>query len=178
MKFIILNTFLLMSLFLVSCASRNASAQDSKPEFQVTMKNPGDTLIVLDENSQTIIEIQSETGIGSASLELVSGTMPDSLLVRLHVAGLEEFRISSPQKTVSASLSKGEVFTIISQRVISSGGEIQIGTIDPLWIYIDIVSPDGKKIPLEDGYFEITLPSEFLRQAGNSFEIHWIDFYR
>ena len=49
----------------------------------------------------------------------------------------------------------------------------------PLWMEIEIVSGQPeKKIPLEEGYFEIRLPKEFIRKAGRSFEIAWIDFYR
>ena len=177
MKFIIFHTCLLMSLIFVSCASRNASAQDSKPEFQVTAKNPGDALTILDENSQTVIEIQSEAGIGSASLELVSGSMPDSLLLRLHLAGLEEFQVRSAQDTVSASISSGGLFELTNQSVLLSQSEIPIGSIHPLWMDTRIVS-ETKSIPLKDGYFEVIIPSGFIRRAGGSFEIHWIDFYR
>jgi hypothetical protein len=177
MKFIVLYTCLLMSLFLVSCASRNASAQDSKPEFQLTTKNPGDTLTILDENSRAVIDIQSETGIGSASLELVSGTMPDTLLLRLHLAGLEEFQLRSKQDAVSASLSGGGLFELTNESVLFSQTEIPIGAIHPLWMDIRIVS-ESKSIPLKAGYFEVTIPPEFIRRAGGSFEIHWIDFYR
>lgn len=111
MKSLVLHTCLLMSLFLASCASRSASAQDSKPEFRVTPKNADDSIAVLEENSLTVIDIHSNTGIGSALLELVSGTMPDTLLLRLHLTGLEEFRLVSAQDTVSASVSSAEVFS-------------------------------------------------------------------
>jgi hypothetical protein len=44
---------------------------------------------------------------------------------------------------------------------------------------IEIVSEQTEKqIPLEAGFFEVTVPQQFLRSAGNTFEIEWIDFYR
>ena len=44
---------------------------------------------------------------------------------------------------------------------------------------IEIVSDQTeKKIPLKDGYFEVTIPQQFIRNAGKTFEIEWIDFYR
>ena len=46
-----------------------------------------------------------------------------------------------------------------------------------LWLKIEIAS-DSQKIPVQDGYFEIVIPKEFIQQAGKSFEIQWIDFYR
>lgn len=163
----------------MSCASRGVSAQDSKPEFRVTVKNSDDKIIVLDESSQTVIEIHSDFGIGSASFELVSGSMPDTLLLRLHLKGLEEFRLISNQAAIAASASSSEVFHVTNQRIIASGNEFSITPIDPLWMKVEIVSGQaGKKIPLEEGYFEITVPKEFIRTAGNSFEIQWIDFFR
>jgi len=177
MKYLVIHTSLLMCLFLNSCASQPVNAQDSKPEFKVTAKNADDAIAILDEDSQTVIDIHSDFGIGSASFELVSGSMPDTLLLRLHLKGLEDFQLISSQATVAASLSSGQVFNLISQRVVETNAEYSILSIHPLWLNIEIVS-ENRKIPLEEGYFEITLPREFIRNAGNSFEVKWIDFYR
>ena len=177
MKQIAAHAILLISLTLVSCASQSANAQDSKPEFRVTPKNADDTIAVLDENSQTVMDIHSDTGIGSASFELVSGSMPDAILLRLHLKGLEEFQLISKQDNVSASVSSGGVFNGTNERVLFFNSEVPIGSIHPLWMDIRIVSA-SKETPLADGYFEITVPREFLRKAGNSFAISWIDFYR
>lgn len=166
-----------LGLFLVSCASQSVNAQESKPEFRVSVKNADDKISILDENSQTIIEIHSDFGIGSASFELVSGTMPDSILVRLHLKGLEDFQLISATDTLAASISSGEVFNVINQRIISSNSENPLMSTDPLWMNIEIVS-ENKHIPLEEGYFEIEVPPQFIRNAGASFEVKWIDFYR
>lgn len=177
MKYLVVHASLLMCLFLVSCASRNVSAQDSKPEFRVTVKNKDDKITILDENSQTVIEIHSDIGIGSATFELVSGTMPDTLLLRLHLIGLEDLRVISSEATVSASVSAGEAAFPVSERIVSSNVEFPILSVHPLWVNIEIVS-ENKNVPLEEGYFEITIPREFIRNAGTSFEVRWIDFYR
>jgi hypothetical protein len=177
MKYLPVHTSLLMCLFLVSCASQPARAQDSLPEFRVAVKNSNDKITVLDEDSRTVIDIHSDFGIGSASLELVSGSMPTIILLRLHLKGLEDFQLISPQTTIAASFSTGEVFNVINQRVVSSNTERPLFIIDPLWMNIDIVSAN-QDIPVDEGYFEIVVPEKFLRNAGNSFEIKWIDFYR
>ena len=177
MKLPVLHTCLLMSLLLASCASRPAGAQDSIPEFRVSVKNESDRVEVLEEDSHTVIDVYSDFGIGSASFELLSGSMPDTLLLRLHLTGLEEFRLISATDTVSASISSSEVFNITNQRVLIQNAEVPIGSIHPLWMNIRIVS-ESKDIPLAAGYFEIAVPADFLRQAGDTFEIQWIDFYR
>lgn len=166
-----------LGLFLVSCASQPVNAQDSKPEFRVTVKNSGDEIAVLEENSKTVIEIFSGFGIGSASLTLVSGTMPDSILLRLHLKGLEEFRLISAQTTLSASVPSGEAGQPVSERIVSSASEYPILPGHPLWMNIEFVS-EVNNIPLEEGYFEIKIPHEFIRNAGASFEVRWVDFYR
>lgn len=177
MKYPALRMSLLMCLFLASCASQNASAQDSKPEFRVRLKNSGDQVTILREDSQTIIDIRSDFGIGSASFELVSGTMPNSALLRLHVNGLEELQVSSANVTIGASASTGETGFPVRERIVSPGVEVPIGSIHPLWLDIQFV-PDKGDTPDEEGYFEIALPSEFMRNAGTSFEVRWVDFYR
>lgn len=176
MKRVIVCTTVL-GLFLASCASQPVNAQDAKPEFRVTVNNADDTVSILDENSQTIIDIKSDSGIGSASFEIISGTMPDSILLRLHLKGLEDFQLISNQTTLGASVPSGEAGSPVGERIVSSALEVPILPAHPLWMDIEIVSKD-KYIPLEEGYFEITPPREFLRNAGTSFEVTWVDFYR
>ena len=179
MKCFVVHTILL-SFLLISCASQPANAQSGdEPVFSTIAKNQDDQINIQYVSNVTVIDVQSPTGIGSARFELESGGMPENLVLRLHLKGLEEFRLISDQTAIAASASSRGVFDVNDQRVISSGGEYSIMPIDPLWMKIEIVSDQAtKKIPLEDGYFEITVPKQFIRNAGNSFEIQWIDFYR
>jgi len=163
----------------MSCASLPANAQSGdEPVFSITAKNQNDQVIFQYVDGTAIVDIQSPTGIGSAKLELESGGMPENMLLRLHLQGLEEIRLISEQAVIVAAGSSSGPFRINDQRVNSSGSEYSLTPIDPLWMKIEIISDQAKKIPLESGYFEITVPREFLQNAGNSFEIQWIDFYR
>jgi hypothetical protein len=179
MKILIVHA-IMVSIFIVSCASQPANAQSGgEPVFTVTTKNQEDQIDIWQENSMTIFDIYSPTGIGTANFELESGSMPEKLILRLHLTGLEEFRLLSHQTTIVLSGSSSEVFNSTNQRVIASGNEYSLTPIDPLWTKVEIVSGKAdKKIPLEEGFFEITAPKEFIRSAGNSFEIQWIDFFR
>ncbi|HKY55472.1 MAG TPA: hypothetical protein VJM08_14240 [Anaerolineales bacterium] len=171
---------ILLQLVLVSCASQPANAQaGGEPVFTVTIKNQDDQVDIQHENNVTIVDIDSPTGIGAATFELESGAMPENLILRLHLTGLEEFRLVSNTTTLTASGSSSDVFDVTSQSVTAAGNEFSITPIDPLWTKVEIVSEQADKmIPLEKGYFEITVPREFIRRAGNSFEIQWIDFFR
>ena len=164
----------------MSCASKPANAQSGdEAVFSVAAKNQDDQINIQKLDSVTVFDVQSPTGISSAKVELESGGMPENILVRLHLKGLEEFRLISSRAVIVASGSSSSSFSFNDQRVNSSGREYSITPVDPLWMKIEIVSDQAtKKIPLDKGYFEITVPQEFIRNIENSFEIHWIDFYR
>ena len=170
---------LLFSFLLMSCGGVSAGAQADEPGFIVIAKNPDDQVGIQYENGTSLIDIQSPTGIGSAAFELESGTMPGNMILRLHLQGLEEFRLTSAQEEISASVAGGDAVTLDHQTLLSSGTETPLLPGHPLWMEVQIVSGQGeKKIPLEEGYFEVTVPQEFIRNAGQTFEIEWIDFYR
>jgi hypothetical protein len=169
---------ILLSFLLVSCAVGPA-AQSEEPEFIVITKNTDDQVDIQIENGAAQVDIQSPTGIGSASFELVLGTMPENITLRLHLTGLERFRLTSAQDQIAASVSSGDALGIQNESILSSGTETPLLPGHPLWMEIEIVSGQAeKKIPLEDGHFEVIVPQEFIRNAGTMFEIQWIDFYR
>src|SRR5262245_62174031 len=121
MKLFVVHTFL-FSFLLIACASQPANAQaGDEPVFTVTTKNQDDQVDIQHENGITTADIHSPTGIGSATFELVSGAMPESVILRLHLKGLEEFRLVSDQATIAASGSSSDLFQVSDQRVISAG---------------------------------------------------------
>jgi hypothetical protein len=170
---------ILLSFLLASCAGGPVGAQPEEPAFIVIPKNPEDYISVQYQNGTALIDIQSPTGIGSAAFELGSGNMPGNMTLRLHLKGLEQFRLTSAQDQIAASVSTGDPFNVENQTILSSGTESPLLPGHPLWMKIEIVSDQAeKKIPLEDGYFEVTVPQEFIRNIEKTFEIEWIDFYR
>ena len=179
MKYI-LHLSLLTCLYLISCTSQSVIAQSSGSEFHITPSNADDQITLFTKDSQTIIDIKSDFGIGSALFTLVSGSMPDTILIDLHLKGLESLIITSSEITVTASMSSSDAFFQISnQKIITSSAEYPISPIHPLWMQIEIISSQAKNtIPLTEGYFEVLLPKEFIQQTGSTFEIKWVDFYR
>ena len=131
------------------------------------------------EKDAAHIDIYSPSGIGSAAFELKSGRMPGKITLRLHLKGLEQLRLTSAQDQISASVSGGDTIHVDHQAILSSGTESPLSPDHPLWMEIEIVSGQAeKKIPLEAGYFEVVIPQQFIRNAGKTFEVEWIDFYR
>jgi hypothetical protein len=169
---------LLLSFLLASCAGGPIGAQPEEPAFIVIIKNPEDQVDIQYENGTARIDIQSPSGIGSAALELESGDMPENMRLQLHLKGLEQFRLTSAQEQIAASVSSGDPFNE-NQSILTSGTESPLFPGNPLWMEIEIVSNQAeKKVPLEEGYFEVRVPQQFIQNAGKTFEIEWIDFYR
>src|SRR5215207_7454775 len=107
MKYFVIYTILL-SFLLMSCASQTANAQSGdEPVFSITAKNQNDQVNFQYVDGAAIIDIQSPTGIGSAKLDLESDGMPENMLLRLHLQGLEEIRLMSDQAVIVASGSSG-----------------------------------------------------------------------
>ncbi|HXF85447.1 MAG TPA: hypothetical protein VNK49_08660 [Anaerolineales bacterium] len=172
-----LTLILLLNILLASCAA-GLRKNSEEPFFRVTIKDPSDQIVIETAEQGIIIDVTSPNGIGSAKFELTSGTMPAEIIIRLHLKGLEEFRLVSPQTTIAASIPSG-VFKNSDQRIISPDGEAPISMLHPMWLDINAVTSQTEPtIPLEEGFFEIKVPKTFISKTGDSFEIQWIDFYR
>jgi hypothetical protein len=163
---------------LTACASPSAPAETPvDPVYTIATKNSDDQIALQYQNNEMIIEINSPFGIGSATFTLESGQAPGKIFVRLHLAGLEEFRLISGDEAISVTVPSNASLKAQSQKKISRNGEQVLRPFDALWLEIKIVSKSNK-IPLEEGYFEVVIPGEFVQKFGGSFEIQWIDFYR
>ena len=167
------------SIFLAACAMKPDLSNWEEPDFKIEISNPKDIVSVTSEEGTSLIDINSPGGIGSTHFELVSEKLTEKIIVRLHLKGLEEFRLSYDETLITASISSSSAFNTSSQKVLISGDEYPTLPGHPLWLEIKIVSDQTvEKIPLEEGYFEITFPKESNRKIGNSFVIQWVDFYR
>jgi hypothetical protein len=157
---------ILAILPLAACLLWSDAASAEEAVFSVTTKGEGDRITVQRGGNAAIIDVQSPTGIGSAVLRLVSGAMPERVLVRLHLGGLEEFRLSYAETIVAASVSSDSGHALVENDIPNGERPLMAG--HPLWM----------DIKRENGYFEIAFPKGFAKAANDSFEIRWIDFYR
>ncbi|MBM3125731.1 MAG: hypothetical protein FJZ87_11785 [Chloroflexi bacterium] len=160
----------LASILLGACAVSPGRAGASAPEFNVTASKAEDIITISDEEGTTVIDVESPFGIGSARIDLLSGSLPEKMIARLHLMGLEEFRLAYADRVIFASAASGAVTEVGGQRIQDSGMEQPIAPGHPLWLEVQFVSAPG--------YFEIAFPEEFSQRAGESFEIQWVDFFR
>jgi hypothetical protein len=128
---------------------------------------------------QAVVEVFSPSGIGGATVEITSPALPQAIVLRLHLRGLEQLRFTYGDTTVTASLaSAGDNTT--HQTYQGAGQEQPIAEGSPYWMNIRLV-PAGASpatIPLRDGYIEVAAPKDFLARGQAKFAIQWIDFYR
>ena len=171
--------WLMACLLMIGCAAPPGVPETPTPVFSVAAEGDGDELTASVEGQTAVIDVHSRSGIGSAVIKLVSGPFPDNVLVRLHLRGLEEFRLSYDGTAITASVSSGDSRSVFQSVGLPDGGERPVMPDSPFWLNVQIVSNQATpRIPLEQGYFEITLPTGFLHEGRHSFSIRWIDFYR
>ena len=157
----------------VGCAS---AAED--PQFKITTKRDNDRVEVTAENDKAVISIRSPFGICQAVIERNDKDWPETVILRLHLKGLENFKVANGKVILETTVSSQDG----KLRLWKDGKEDEpLDAKSPYWMEIRSVGSDGKPamtIPLNDGYFELQLPKALLEDNPKSITVNWIDFYR
>jgi hypothetical protein len=148
--------------------------------FKITTRRADDAVAVRAEKDRAVVAVQSPFGISQAVVERLGDSWPETMVLRLHLKGLERFRASNGKVTLDAAVyiqeGKGKV------RLWKDGKEdALLDEKSPFWVDIRITGSDGtpaQELPLKDGYFEMTLPRAFFEGNPRTITLNWIDFYR
>jgi len=149
-----------------------------EPQFNITSKRIDDNVKVTIKNDHAVFSIHSPFGISQAVIERTGKKWPDAIVLRLHLKGLENFKVTNGTITLEATVSSqdGKV------RQWKDGKEDSLLDAEsPYWMEIRLVGKDGKPvktIPLDGGYFELQLPKALFKNNPKSITVNWIDFYR
>jgi hypothetical protein len=171
---------LLTSGLLVLAVAVSTAAADDPPPFKVTTKRADDRVDVKAEKGKATVSVHSPFGISHAVIERAGETWPDAVVVRLHLKGLENFRVTNGKVTLagSASLQDGKPLV----RLWKDGKEAApLDARSPYRMEVRIVGGDGqpaKELPLKGGYFELPLPRALFEGNPKTITLNWIDFYR
>lgn len=153
---------------------------DGPGPFKITTKRQGDRLLTRLEKETATVSIHSESGIGEAVIELVDDHWPSTVVLHLHLKGLESLRVSSEKVTLEAAVSSSEGMPRV--RVWKDGDEgSPLDSQSPYWLSIRVCDRNGKPVqgnPKESDHFAVTLPRAFLDKGVGSITLKWIDFYR
>jgi hypothetical protein len=124
----------------------------------------------------TIIDVRCPFGIDMATITRVGPEWPKTILVHLHLKGLESFQASSGDVIIQWSVaSTGNPSARVSLR--TGKEESSVSKENPYFTELRIVGGNGK-IPLKAGYFEVPLPSKLFEGNPREIKLRWIDFYR
>lgn len=169
--------FLVVGLLLAFSDESNAP-KHQLAKFKITTNRKNDRVVVKAEKDKVVFSVHSPFGISNAAIERTGENWPDGVVLRLHLNGLENFRVTNGRVKLEASVSSqdGKV------RLWKDGKEdAMLDAKSPHWMEIRMFGSDGKPakaIPLKDGYFEMALPKAFFEGNPRSITVNWIDFYR
>lgn len=160
-----------------------------KPEQQCTpqqlgfqsVPDPSGVQLYCVSEAETTVFIPSGSGIGRCIIQRQTPEWPKTVLVRLELKGLESFKVQVPQAddpafTVEWSVASSGDF---SQRVVlwEQGKEVLLHSDSPYFTVVRVAS-QSRSIPLESGYFLVSVPPQLLQGNPERIELQWIDFYR
>ena len=112
--------------------------------------------------SSVVFDVTDKFGIGGGSIRLVAGQWPETVLIRLHLAGLEGLSVSiGNNKLLRRDL---------NVRMLDAKGNPLTGR-----YLLKSTGPNSSKRTV--GYFEAQLPRAKLLDA-DQFDLSWVDFYR
>ncbi len=169
--------FLIPGLVVLAIAVTTAVGDDTPP-FKITTKRDNDRVEAKSEREKATFSVHSPFGISNAVIERTGEMWPDAVVLRLHLKGLENFRVTNEKVKLEASVSSQDS----NVRLWQDGEEdTPLDAKSPYWLKIHVVGSDckpAKTIPLKDGYFELQLPKAFFEGNPKSITLTWIDFYR
>jgi hypothetical protein len=156
------------------------TANGDPPRLKITTKKQDDTVEVRSDKDRTLVVVRSPSGISQAIIERQDVNWPKVVVLRLHLKGLENFRVSSGKVRLDGAVSIQEGKPKV--RLWRDGKkDAPVDEKSPLRTETRIVGGDGKparELPLKDGYFEFTLPRAFFEGNPKAITVQWIDFYR
>jgi hypothetical protein len=169
----------MVGLWLTGCGGVVKPTSAGEPQLTVTTDGEGNRAMYSLADETTYLDIFSESGIGSAAVELRSGDSPDNLVLRLHLKGLEELKVIGDPLELKLWAANGED-PAFSQSIRQVDGEEQPLTPgSPYWMEARVVTEqEPPAIPLDEGYFEVRLPKELLNSSRKVITIYWVDFFR
>src|SRR3972149_537071 len=117
---------LVTCIVMAGCPAPPGALEAHVPRFNVAPDGDGNELTLSAADETALIDVHSQSGIGSATVELVSGAPPENIVLRLHLQGLEEFRLSYAGTVVAASVPSGDMGSIVESAISSEGGQQSI----------------------------------------------------
>jgi len=152
------------------------ASADTAP--RVESVDSGDELTIAVESGVTTIDITSERGIGTAQVRFPPETTK-TIILRFHLHGLEQALLDNSAQQLEISIASHSPY-VVSQSLLTDAGAQPLGEIDERQARVELITTTGNEpaIPLQNGYFAVTLPPGFIDAGHSLLTLRWIDFYR
>ncbi|WP_459557454.1 hypothetical protein [Lacunimicrobium album] len=167
---------ILAIIFLFVC-SANISCAEEPRELDAILSPDDGKIVITKEQDRVLVTLHSERGIGKAVLKRLGEKWPSQITLRIHLSGLESFKITTPSTRLSWSVSShGQQESMVT--LLEDSKETALKPDHELYSPITII-PKKATIPLsQESYFEIVLPAPLLKPDESELQLQWIDFYR
>jgi hypothetical protein len=145
---------------------------------------PAESHLVLSQAGKVaVIDLYSQRGIGRAAIQWVAGDYPTRIILRLHLAGLEQLRLTYGRTSIALSIASMGPLTVRQELSLYSGAQTteQLTPDSPYWMPTAINGPNVNQqqpIPLKGGWINVELPQHLLQTHPPRFTIEWVDFFR
>jgi hypothetical protein len=177
----------LPALLLLGILPTYADAEES-PTYEIKSIKPreadrDDKVKVIIEKEAVVFDFHDIRAIGGVSITPKDGKWPKSVVLRLHLGGLEHFQASTGGKiTLHASVLSHSGHTKL-ESIREEGKEKAIAKGDSHWAEIHMMDAKGREIKVlpdksKGGYFEVTLPAALFEAEMKNLTLNWIDFLR
>jgi arylsulfatase A-like enzyme len=156
-------------------AGRTDAARPPGPRFELdyqekTLHDGRREIRVSSRDDRVVFDVTDAFGIGGGSIKLVEGPWPGQVLVRLHLGGLEGFRVTVGERIFSGAYHPpGQ--NDLKVRMLDVQGKALEGRY--------LRGSTGPKAPGRiAGYYEAEVPQLALQGGATKIDLDWVDFYR
>ncbi len=157
-----------------------ADAVPVEAAYRIATKRSSDQVTVQGSGEQVVFVVESRTGIGRAEITRRDASWPATVVIRLVLRGLEDFRVKAGDTELGVAVSShGEGGRVRAWR--KSEEQAALAADDPLCPRVRLLDSRGKptdKGPPEIAAIEVVLPAALLKNQPQSIEFSWIDFFR
>ncbi len=166
-------SIVMLGVALAACTSA-LPGSSAGPTFVVTTTKPADSVTPVVSEDAVRFDVVSESGIGGARVALASGSWPRRIMLRFHLAGLEELRFHYGETTILVAVPNAEEAQVRESVLEADGSERQLAPDSPEWMEVHVERSGASVVE----YVEVAAPDAFRKGGYREFDVQWIDFYR
>ena len=164
MKHLIPILTLIVFVLLPACDDPHFLDPNAPVLLTATPQSDEDTIVIKGDGLETLIEFQSPSGIGRATIAAQGGRWPNALVLRFNLRDMEGFELNTGKYHLQSFLGAGDR---VSYHKLDWRGNV-----DPSNLEGEVDLP----IIQRDGMIDVIIPVDLLTKP--SFTIQWVDFYR